>query len=471
MLIIIIFTACNDFLDVKPKGKEIASDIEHYNGLFNNFQFINYMNYEPGAGGFSFSADAFPNLSVVMSGESLLASPHSNALSPKYRNAYSWADDVYLPDTDVPEWETFYLRNYTYNVIINEVMDATGGTEEEKRALLAEARANRALLHFMVLNFFSKPYDQSSASTDLGIPIITVPDADALGNTRNSVQEVYDFIISELKAAIPDLNEQTISRLRLARAAGKYILGQVYLFMGNYEDALPLLEDAKTLTQNSLVPIGLYDYNVKMSQWKISPIFPPFLPFALDDEEGIFQQRLSMPFAGQVFLNPEYESLYGTGDIRFANLFANSAFTFSGFKFYPYRTRVAPSQVNYGPSMPNLYLMLAECKARLGDLSGAEADIETFRSNRMPSANADVVVSSQDDLIRFIIDERFREYACTGLVWFDIRRLWNDPLFSDRTYMHTSIDGTTEHNLTFDRLLLRIPLKILQYNPDMQDNP
>ena len=59
MLIIIIFTACNDFLDVKPKGKEIASDIEHYNGLFNNSQFINYMNYEPGgSGGFSFSADA-----------------------------------------------------------------------------------------------------------------------------------------------------------------------------------------------------------------------------------------------------------------------------------------------------------------------------------------------------------------------------------------------------------------------------
>lgn len=467
---VFITTACEDYLDVEPKGLVIANDIEHYNGLFNNTVMVTYMNFTPGVGGFAVGGNSDANLGVFLSGETMLVDPYSNSLIPRYRNAFAWSDeDYYLPGEDAPEWEAFYTRIYTYNLIIDEVMDANGGTEQEKKALQAEARANRALLHFMVLNFFSKPYNQSTASSDPGIPIITVPNAAARGNTRSSVQEVYDFIITELEAAIPDLPEQTASRLRLARAAGKYILGQAYLFMGKYDEALIELNDSKALTQNSLVSIGLYDYNIMISVWQFFPFFPPILPNSHDDQEGIYQQRVSIfPLQSKVFLNPEFESLYDNTDLRYTKLFGyKSAF---GPLTSPYKSRLAPSQANYGPSMPNLYLMLAECKARTGDVDGAKADLETFRSTRMPASSATVDITDQNEMIRFIIDERLREYACTGVFWFDIRRLWNDPLFSDRTYTHTDIDGSV-YNLTANRLVLRIPPEILEYNPGMEDNP
>ena len=466
---IVIMTACDDFLDVEPKGLVIANDIEHYNGLFNNTVMVNYMNYTPGAEGFSSRGSSDANLAIFLSAETMLADPYSNSLITRYRNAFAWSDeDYYLPGEEAPEWEAFYIRNYTYNLIIDEVMDADGGTEQEKKALQAEARANRALLHFMVLNFFSKPYNQSTAASDPGIPIITVPNATTRGNTRSSVQEVYDFIISDLETAIPDLPEQTTSRLRLARAAGKYILGQTYLFMGKYDEALIELNDSKELTQNSLVPIDLYDYNTMIAQWQFFPIFPPILPNSHDDQEGIYQQRVSL-FSTQssVFLDTTYSSLYDITDMR-GKLFGYQALF--GPSTFPYKSRVAPSQVNYGPSVPNLYLMLAECKARTDDVDGAKADLEAFRSNRMPASSATVDITDQNEMIRFIIDERLREYACTGVFWFDIRRLWNDPLFSDRTYTHTDIDGST-YTLSADRLVLRIPPEILQYNPGMEDNP
>ena len=471
ILALFINQSCEDYLEFEPKGLLIPQDIEHYEGLFNVTTMTSYVNVSPGTGGFSFGigggADA--NLAVVLSGESLLVDPFSTSLIQRYRNAYTWSDeDLYLPGEDAPEWEVLYTRMYTYNLIIEEVMDAEGGTEAQKRALLAEARANRALLHFMVLNFFSKPYNAATAASDPGVPIIREPNATVTGNTRGTVQEVYDFIINELTEAMPDLPEQTVSRLRLARAAGKYILGRVYLFMGEYENALAELNDCKALISNSLVPIRLYDYNVMMPLWQFSPFFPPVLPNPNVDEEGIFQQTVSLiGLQSSVFIDPATESMYDASDLRYSKLFGTKAFF--GPDTAPNKSRVAPNFVNYGPSVPDLYLMIAECKARTGDVAGAKTDLETFRASRMSAAAATVTATEQDDVIREIIDERLREYACTGMFWFDIRRLWDDPVF-DNTFSHTDIDGT-EYQLTEERLVLRIPPEILQFNPDWEDNP
>jgi hypothetical protein len=55
------------------------------------------------------------------------------------------------------------------------------------------------------------------------------------------------------------------------------------------------------------------------------------------------------------------------------------------------------------------------------------------------------------------------------LTWFDVRRLWNDPLFTGRIYQHRDDMGT--YTLTEDRLTLKIPPYILGLDPSMQDNP
>ena len=63
-----------------------------------------------------------------------------------------------------------------------------------------------------------------------------------------------------------------------------------------------------------------------------------------------------------------------------------------------------------------------------------------------------------------------REYIGYGNAWFDMRRLWNDPLFQDLKTMYVHSVGEDTYTLTKERLVLRIPPSILQWHPEYTDN-
>ena len=127
--------------------------------------------------------------------------------------------------------------------------------------------------------------------------------------------------------------------------------------------------------------------------------------------------------------------------------------------------------------LPEIYLLLAECQARTRDYSGAVHTLEILRQHRMPATAAAVpsaVTHDPDQLLRFIMDERLREFAGLGLHWFVMRRLSADPLFGQTDYTHIlyNADGSkTEFHLKPERFVLKLPPKILLANPTMQDNP
>ncbi|RQO74403.1 hypothetical protein DBR43_03120 [Pedobacter sp. KBW06] len=128
-----------------------------------------------------------------------------------------------------------------------------------------------------------------------------------------------------------------------------------------------------------------------------------------------------------------------------------------------------------GITMPDLYLMRAELKARTGDVSGAKIDLEKFRSKRMPATEAIVNITNPTAMIKFIIEERIREFAVQGYRWFDMRRLSADPIFSGATYKHEALSETgaviATFPLTSDRLTLRFPEKVMLANPGIKNNP
>jgi tetratricopeptide (TPR) repeat protein len=465
MALVLLATGCSKYLEVKPKGIDVPATIDQFNGLFNNSLLTELSTYQMSEQSFSPGENA--NLSIFLSDEAFTTAPYNSALRSSYQQAYRWEPQVYQADQNAAEWSAFYQHIYTYNVIAANVMNAIDGTELRKKQLLAEARANRAFLHLMVLNYFGKPYNAATAASDPGIPLITAPAASGRSGPRASVQEVYDFVTGELKASIPDLPEQTVNRLRLYKPAAEYMLGQAYFYMGKYDSALTWLKACQQLLPSGSAAMELYDYNVVMPQWiPPFPNFPPSVPnFSINTEEICQRQMVVGNFRGTVFLDPD-RILYDSSDLRL-KFFTRT--DFSGSTIYPYWCRSGPFRINYGPSLPDLYLMLAECKARLGDISGGNADLVTLRLHRMPAAKANVAISDQAALIRFIVEERYREYALTGKNWFDVRRLWHDPLFQGRTYTHTDNGGV--YTLKEDRLVLKIPPLILGFNPDMPDNP
>ena len=126
---------------------------------------------------------------------------------------------------------------------------------------------------------------------------------------------------------------------------------------------------------------------------------------------------------------------------------------------------------NFGITTPDLFLMYAECLARTGNDDEAAALLEELRAARMPAANAAVPASlSGDELVRYAVAERMRENLGYGASWFDMRRLWADPLFQDMKQWYVHTDGVQEYTLTEQRLVMRIPPSVMIWHDDYVNN-
>lgn len=130
--------------------------------------------------------------------------------------------------------------------------------------------------------------------------------------------------------------------------------------------------------------------------------------------------------------------------------------------------------VQIGIRLADVQLLRAECMARTGNIQGAADLLEAFRRTRMSITDAAVNMTDREELIRFIIDERTREFGINGFRWFDMRRLSTDPLFSATVYKrkhYTASGAVTEYTLQPERLTLRFTKKVLDANPGMLNNP
>ena len=475
--ILILLAGCNNFLNINPKGLDIARTIDHYNGLFNSSSLFSYQNLRNQPGGVSVLLGA-SEAALYMGDDLFTSAPYLETAVVSQQNMFKWLDDIYLPDEEANEWGAFYGHFYVYNLVARDVMNCEGGTLQKKKELSAEARATRAFDLFIASCLFGQPYNEATAETDLAIPIVTLPDITQKNFQRATNREFYDFLIKELTESIPDLNPVTVSRVRLSKAGACYMLGMVYFQMRDYQNALTQLKNAQSAMTGSTVSIKLYNYNTTMTvappngwynaaqPWKGASGYPQ----QYNSEEVIFLKQTSHTFTvsgNRLYIKPALLSLYGSTDQR-KKMFYNKDFA-SGATFLPGSIRNSPSSVNWGPGLPNLYLMLAECKARTNDLAGAKTDLETLRNNRMPSADAVVPLTTQEAMIRFILNERHREFACTGLRWLDMRRLSGDATYNniDGTHM---IDNQS-FTLKKERLAMRIPPFIVGFNPNIKNNP
>ncbi|MFR6383545.1 MAG: RagB/SusD family nutrient uptake outer membrane protein, partial [Odoribacter splanchnicus] len=71
--------------------------------------------------------------------------------------------------------------------------------ERTRQNIKGEAYALRAYSHFYLVNLYAKPYDPETCATDPGIPLNLSTAAEDKAYTRNSVKEVYDLIVEDLK--------------------------------------------------------------------------------------------------------------------------------------------------------------------------------------------------------------------------------------------------------------------------------
>lgn len=114
-----------------------------------------------------------------------------------------------------------------------------------------------------------------------------------------------------------------------------------------------------------------------------------------------------------------------------------------------------------------MYLIRAEARAELGDLTGSVADYNLLRSNRItPYSNA--IFPSKTDAINAIYAERARELCFEGFRYFDHLRRGIDI-----TRPASDVQSSAWQNLpaTDFRMLFPIPQASMLSNPNMVQNP
>lgn len=470
-----------EFLSLVPQGKQVAENTADYALLMNDPGLAQY-DY---AGGWQGPA--------IMGDEVAAESSLFNQAQLVTQVAFRWEDQIFRIE-DIDFTTTNWLSNlYQINKVINEVMQSKGGTDQQKKEVFSEALASRAWIYFQLINFYGKPYVSTTASTDPGFPIILTSDINVAMFSRGTVQETYDFIIKDFKDAIAGLPINSKNGIHFNKAAAEGLLGKVYLFMGKNAEALTLFNAAFTDNAARTQPARLYDYNQEFSpNGKFMPINfdgpsnSPGINFN-DFTECVFSRSFyNYTHAGNGFGNdpfvlaPTAAALFKSTDLRL-NFYAPE-FPYSQPNPSGRLRKYAYKYTQFGLQISELYLLRAEVKARLDDLAGAKADLEILRANRMPTdiTIPNAVATSKTLLIKYIFEERIREFAMEGYRWFDMRRESVDPIFSGKIYTHTLFNfnettGQDAVGATFtlrpQRLTLRLPLFITNPNPNLANNP
>ena len=445
LIIIVSLTSCSeeDFLDIQPKGELIPESLEEYDLLLNSFELQNRFH-------FLYTLDPF------------FVAPDLESKSEQVQKSYQFKDFIFETDVNDSYWQQNYSAIFNVNIVIDEVTKLEDSSE--KNRLLADAKTQRAYYYFNLINYYSKAYNESTASSDLGVIIYTTPDLETTF-PRSSVQEVYDLMVEDLVFAIPFLQNRNANPVRSTKVSAYGLLSKVYLYMGsNYATkSVEAANNAISINLANNKGADLYDYNTEL---------PP-LPF---DNKELILTKSNIFGLFDFFLNPKqfspaFGNLFETDDLRLKKLYSKGSI-FSPSPFY------RPKAAFYGKGIttPELYLNRAEANFMLGNNSDVWDDINYIRSHRIDAAS--YVALSGSNVWDVLRNERTIELAQFDQNFFDLKRWTATGVVTEDYVRHKwTGDGTMleeAHRLKpgDENWALAVPQDIIiNYNSKLEQNP
>jgi starch-binding outer membrane protein, SusD/RagB family len=341
-----------------------------------------------------------------------------------------------------------WIDSYQVVNIANNVLSALNVVNEgDRERVEGEALFLRSLMFFDLVRFYAQQYQAGSATTQPGVPIVLTPTRGIDNNsfvTRNSVEEVYNQVITDLITASSKLPGE--NSVYASKGAANALLARVYLQKGDYAKA----RDAA----NAVITSGIYE---------LQPTYADVFNNDDNTAEDIFatqitSQDLSSAMT-EFFSVPEFGgrdgdveilsghlSLYSPGDQRLALFFNGNGGMRSG------KWNNLYGVVNL-IRLAEMYLIRAECNIRLGTTIGSiplnDYNLIHVRAGLTPATSVTL-----DDVQL----ERRLELSFEGFRIHDQRRL------------HENVGALTYND---PKLVFPIPFREIEANPDLktQQNP
>ena len=485
IVLLVVFASCDrdELLDIQPYGVSIPQTVDDFELLMNQ---RSGSTYSSSAGWTdSYTVDRMMTDDIKIPDDRL--QDYVTQDVTKYYDAITWNETFGELEEIDNAWLYLYNNIQMAHLIIEEVGSPdVSGSENEKQKIIAECKVQRAYAYFSLVNLHSKQYNESSASTDLGVPIRS--NATMSGSTpRQSVKAVYDVILQDLKEALESnaLKEYpTNKNWRATQAAAYGLSARVNLQMGNFETALNDATDALNLYSSIL------DYNALGSA----------IPYNFNNEEVILLKNFTefyMP-SSTVFVSDELYSMYTSNDLRLFFRFKDDPTTGERY-FLSEPARYQPEISYTGVSVPEMYLIRAECYARDEQVANAMTDINLVREMRyrnepdttidksyvdydatgIGSINMDryntterfLSASTWQEALALAKQERRRELADRGTRLFDLKRYnaYDNANITLTRIIDGEVAATLEPNS--NRWIVPIARKTISLAPEIEQSP
>ena len=391
---------------------------------------------------------------------------------------YRWADD---PSVNIlgssftdPVWEDFYKRIAVLNSVIAEIPKQReknkSGEEETLNQVGGETYFLRAWYYFMLVNIYGAPYDKNNPNATWGVPLKLSEEIIDIHYSRNTVGEVYEAVVSDLKTAIKFFEQQNSPRKskQVASAAACYaLLSRVYLYMEKYEDCIAAADKVDGYGVKGLSSLPITESFATLESVETIFSHGPYVMYWIcgDDAELEVKSKIDLDHlleTGEVVMittrevkqnawswacSTEFESLFDENDYRLNRFFSRTRYaknlvprkykeklTYSEYDpvgmdtvvYTSVGTPVASAGwLRYGEVLLNK----AEAQACLGQ-GDAVNTLKNLLQNRYKVVPE--IPSGGKELVDFVRLERRKELCFEGHRWFDLRRYAVNTAYPDK---------------------------------------
>lgn len=404
-----LLSGCKGFLEQVDQDKFIPSTADHYASLMLREFDYNYK---------------------IMSNVQLMSDEMEDSDDLLYtsggreqnRASFTWQRDIEMRVDNYARFDLsstwlFLYRNIAICNYVIELIDDAEGTDAEIASVKGEACFIRAYCYFVLTNLYAEPYrNATQASETLGVPLRT--DIGVVATYEKSkLNECYNQIVNDLTEARDLIKSSgTVKSIYHPSVdACNIMLSRVHLFMNDYDAVIADLSDVLAdAPLNRFTALGEKESPSATMTENCGEVVYAF-------GVGTTYSRL-----GSVRVSDYLLDLFDDNDLRPAYWFIairNSQTlitTTSSNKTGTTFTTVGQCMLR----LPEAYLNRAEAYARKGQTSQAVADVEKVAVARHRSGSAIAIPSVQTDLVKYIYDERMREFCFEEYYrWFDLRRM------------------------------------------------
>jgi hypothetical protein len=398
----LITSSCDEFIKIDPPRTDLVRPTVFADDVTANAAMVDIY-FQMSVSGFASGSTNSVSLMASYSADEQVDYTN-NGIYPEFNN-----NELSVGNLNILSiWSTAFKAIYQANSVLEGIAQSSGISSSLKLQLEGEAKFIRAYSYFYMVNLFGD------------VPLLLTADYNANSQSgRSPSAEVYKQIIADLvdaKTLLPDgfafSNNQ---RLRANKGAAAALLARTYLYTNDWAKAET---EAGSVIDNS----ALYSLQTDLSKLMYKNNNEAILQFYNNyypNDNLVFAQYGSTPNPGA--LRDEFVNYFEAGDLRLTHWVGTIS---SGSQTYYFCKKYFSDDVaaEYSTLMrlAEQYLIRAESRAQLGDINGAQSDIDVIRARAGLAATP---ASDKASLLLAIEQERKVElFTEHGHRWLDLKR-------------------------------------------------